>query len=131
MPEVKKNTSSEIMNKYRDALIHIYDPEKPTNEAIKKLEKATNEALDGLKSQQRLMRYAMIAVVGVVTVGFITSIIGVFVIFIDSQRNSAQKYTEYIEVIKSQESTIQSLKQGEMKKTVDSVPTLSTTTSNK
>lgn len=133
MPEVKPNViQDKVMDKNKNSFIRIYDPEKPTNDAIKKLEKATNTALDKLEGQQKIIRYAMIAVIAVVTVGFVTSLISVFTIFIDSERNSTQKYTEYIELLKSQDSIIQNLKQAEVRKVVgDNSPAISTTTSKK
>lgn len=72
-------------------IIKVYDPEKEVK-----------EALVILKKQQKIINWAMVAVVAVVALGFVAVVASVFAIFIDHQDYAAQKYNEYIELIKKQ-----------------------------
>lgn len=78
-------------------IIKVYDPEKEVKEAIATLQK-----------QQKVINWAMVAVVLVVAVGFIAVVIAAFAIFIDHQNYAAQRYSEYLELIESHEQKIQS-----------------------
>ncbi|MBT5016796.1 hypothetical protein HN748_01320 [Candidatus Peregrinibacteria bacterium] len=77
-------------------IITVYDPEKEVKEAIKTLQK-----------QQGIIHWAMVAVVLVVAVGFITVVIAAFAIFIDHQDYAAQRYNEYIELLEKREQYLQ------------------------
>lgn len=78
-------------------IITVYDPAKEVKEALATLQK-----------QQKMINWAMVAVVLVVAVGFIAVVIAAFAIFIDDQNYAAQRYNEYIELIESHEQELQS-----------------------
>lgn len=69
-------------------IIKVYDPQKDVKEAIASLQK-----------QQKTIHWAMVAVIAVVTLGFVAIIVSVFDIFIDHQKYAAQRYNRYIELL--------------------------------
>lgn len=78
-------------------IVTVYRPE----EEVKK-------AIASLKKQQKIINWAMVAVVVVVSLGFIAVVIGVFAIFIDHQDYAAQRYKEYIELLEQHEQKLES-----------------------
>lgn len=75
--------------------IEFYNPEEPVKKAIAELRK-----------QQRNTKDIMIAVIVIVSLGFITLIIAVFGIFISHQDYSTQKYKEYIDLVEKEKTQI-------------------------
>lgn len=68
--------------------ILIFDPASEVKKAIAVLEK-----------QQKMINYAMVAVVGVVALGFIAVVSSSFAIFIDHQNYAAERYASYMETL--------------------------------
>lgn len=70
----------------RQPIIKVYNPGKDVEDAIVTLQK-----------QQKIINSAMVAVVTVVSLGFIAVVTGVFAIFIDHQDYAAQQFSQFVE----------------------------------
>ncbi len=98
-----------MVEEKKKTFIKIYDSATEVEKAKIDVKKAKNEvedAIHDLKKQQKFINYGMIAVIIVVALGFVTTVIATFTIFIDHQNYAAQLYDDYIQLLTKKEEQI-------------------------